>query len=276
MATSSGIALIAKRRGSLNGSGIVGAILTGTITTAMGGYGRAALLVGFFAGSSLLSSRRRPAEAKRKALEASSKRVDSTPERVAARGAKRDIWQVLANGGVSTLLAAMGDSRSHCFAYTGSLAAVNGDTWATEIGSRLSSQPRHILTFQPAQPGVSGAISLPGTLASVAGGSFIGALAVVTSSFDSAFRGIAARHLLTGLVAGAIGSLADSLIGATMQERRWCDRCQESTENVRHTCGDPTRIVGGVPGLNNDVVNVLCSVSGAMVGVLIERSSRRY
>ena len=46
------------------------------------------------------------------------------------------------------------------------------------------------------------------------------------------------------IAGGLAGSLADSLVGATLQERRWCDRCAQSTERRVHSFGERTRIVG--------------------------------
>lgn len=251
------IAFLGWSRGSLSASGLAGAVLTGTVTTARGGYGRAALLVGFFTASSALT----------KGLKGSS----SPAGDFAAKGGRRDIWQVLANGGISTLLATLGDSGKHRLPYVGSLAAVTGDTWATEIGGRFGGRPRHILTWDHVERGMSGGISLPGTLASIAGGGFVGSLAVASGCFDPAFRRGWRSLLLTGIIAGGAGSLSDSIAGATIQERRWCDRCEQPSERITHHCGTDTRFVGGIRGVTNDAVNLICAVSGAGVGWLICR-----
>jgi hypothetical protein len=44
----------------------------------------------------------------------------------------------------------------------------------------------------------------------------------------------------------------------TLQERRRCPTCGAGTERAEHDCGTRTVRVGGVPGLGNDAVNVLC------------------
>jgi len=68
---------------------------------------------------------------------------------------------------------------------------------------------------------------------------------------------------------GVAGSLADSLVGATVQERRWCDACSTATERRIHTCATPTRVVGGWPGARNDFVNVVCTIVGGIVAAVI-------
>jgi uncharacterized protein (TIGR00297 family) len=256
----SAIGYAAWRRGSLDQSGFAGAVVSGTLTTARGGYGRAALLVGFFVASSLITRLSAPA--------------DSGFERFTAKGGRRDAWQVAANGGVALLIALLGPTERFRLEYLGSLAAATGDTWATEIGRRLGGKPRGILTMQVVEPGTSGAVSLPGTIASVAGGIFLGALAVATGRFDPAFRDNWKHLLITGVLAGVVGSLIDSLAGALFQELRRCDHCAEFTERSIHTCGHRTRITGGIPGLNNDGVNLVCTLAGALTGWLVSRSVR--
>ncbi|HBY46598.1 MAG TPA: DUF92 domain-containing protein, partial [Chloroflexi bacterium] len=63
----------------------------------------------------------------------------------------------------------------------------------------------------------------------------------------------------------------DSVLGELVQERRWCPRCEKPTEAKVHRCGESTVVVGGWPGISNDVVNVLCTFSGALVGGTLGR-----
>jgi uncharacterized protein (TIGR00297 family) len=255
---SCGIGYMAWRRGSLSESGVAGAVLTGTISTGAGGYTHAAMLVGFFASSTILPKALR---------ETGNTRFDA----VIAKGGRRDFWQVLANGGVATVLALTGLAPTRTLGYLGALAAVNGDTWATEIGKTSPGLPRHVLTGHPIEPGTSGGVSMRGTLASVAGGAAIGAVAAMGSTIDGRFTGSRSILLLSGTVAGGFGSLVDSILGATVQERRWCPVCRAHTERTIHTCGTPTEHSGGFPGVTNDVINLACSLSGAAVGTLIGR-----
>ena len=73
----------------------------------------------------------------------------------------------------------------------------------------------------------------------------------------------------TGAVAGGIGgSLIDSVLGATLQRRRWCTMCNVGTERAVHDCGSATLPAGGIPWLGNDLVNLCCSAAGALLGYL--------
>ena len=68
---------------------------------------------------------------------------------------------------------------------------------------------------------------------------------------------------------GMAGALADSILGGLVQARRWCDLCAKSTERLVHSCGTPTRQVGGIAGFDNDLVNAVCSGFGALVALLL-------
>ena len=70
-------------------------------------------------------------------------------------------------------------------------------------------------------------------------------------------------------LAGVAGALMDSLLGATLQERRWCDACSRATERAVHDCGAPTRRAGGLGALDNDAVNLAATVTGAAVAALL-------
>jgi uncharacterized membrane protein len=68
---------------------------------------------------------------------------------------------------------------------------------------------------------------------------------------------------------GLLGSLVDSLLGATLQAIYFCPACSKQTEkHPLHTCGAQTAHYRGLQWLNNDWVNFMCTLSGGLVGVL--------
>ena len=77
--------------------------------------------------------------------------------------------------------------------------------------------------------------------------------------------------LVNGLAAviggGAAGSIADSIAGATIQAI-YRERESGRLLDGRVARGSGTVRVRGVPGLNNDVVNVICTAAGAAVAML--------
>jgi uncharacterized protein (TIGR00297 family) len=243
------VAFAARRMRALSTSGMVTGTVAGTIAVAAG-WSWGILLVAHFVAASALSKldERRKAELVGPIIE---------------KGDQRDARQVLANGGVY-VLSALGYLLWHsplwCAAGIGALAASAADTWATEIGTLAGRNPVSIISGRTVPAGTSGGVSLVGTLASVAGALFIAAGAAL-ARWPVPFTAVA--------LGGLAGAMADSLLGATLQTRRWCDACAKSTERSVHDCGNLTRRAGGLRDLDNDAVNVVCSGVGALVTLLL-------
>jgi uncharacterized protein (TIGR00297 family) len=264
------IALAARRAGALTAGGAVAAFVVGTLTYASGTLGFTLVLLAFFVPSVALS---RLGKVRKRGL------VDI------GKGGARDAVQVLANGGIATACAvawAFTHDIRWAAAFAGAYAAAAADTWATEIGTLSRGQPRSILTLRPLPTGLSGGITLPGTLAEIAGAVWLGiagavgiALAYVLDPLDLGFsfaRGVwwmPSPHVILALVAipiaGVAGATLDSVLGATLQELRRCDACDRVCETDPHACGAPTRLVRGLRGFSNDLVNLLATAAGAAI-----------
>lgn len=245
-------------RRSLSASGVVGAILVGTLIFGFGGWLWGLLLITFFVSSSGLSHFRSADKA-------------AVSEKFAKSG-RRDIGQALANGGLGAILAvlyALFPDPLLFASFLGVMSTVNADTWATELGILSPVPPRLITTGKPVAPGTSGGITWLGTWASVAGALLIGTVATGLTQAVSLINGdgwsLKAVSLpLLAVIGGLIGSLFDSLLGATVQGIYYCDNCDKETENSTHHCGQKTRLVRGWAWLNNDIVNVLASLVGGL------------
>ena len=145
------------------------------------------------------------------------------------------------------------------------MATVNADTWATELGVLNPRWPRLITNGQPVEPGTSGGISLYGTLATIGGAALIG---LAGAAFSPA--GVRLSLILAATLGGVCGSLFDSLLGATVQAIYHCPQCDKETErHPIHTCGNETVHFRGWEWLNNDLVNFLASIIGAIVAILV-------
>jgi len=246
------VVLLARRARALAPSGAATAWLLGT-TSVAAGWHWAALLIAFFGSGTALSRVGGARKARRLAP-------------VVAKGGERDAVQVLANGGVFGLAAlahlVLEATPIPLAIGAGALAAAAADTFATEVGTLSTRPPRSILTGRPVPAGTSGGISLVGSLAMLAGAALLAALAALLAPTRGLFLAV--------LVGGVAGAVADSLLGATVQERRWCAACNAATERVRHHCGTMTRRVGGVAAVGNDAVNVACTaVGGLLAGWLV-------
>lgn len=246
------VALMAHRAHSLSQSGAVAAALVGTIIFGLGGWHWAILLLTFFITSSALSR-------------AFQKRKTGLSEKF-SKGHERDAGQVLGNGGIATLFALLHGFFPQALwpwlGFTAALAAVNADTWATELGVLNPTAPRLITDLrQRVEKGTSGGISLWGTSAALMGSALIAALAAWLEHLPlSLFLGLT--------LAGLFGSLFDSWLGATVQAIYRCPTCQKETErHPLHTCGTTTIQIRGLAWLDNDWVNLACGALGAVVGL---------
>ena len=250
---SAGIVALAYWRGSLSRSGAAGALIVGTLIFGLGGWVWGVLLGIFFVSSSLLSHYK---EAEKK--EAAEK-FD--------KGHRRDMGQVMANGGLGSLIAllnALFPSPAWFPFFVGVMATVTADTWATELGTLAKQPPRLISTGQAVEAGTSGGVSPLGTFVSLAGGLLIGLSAGLL--VPELALGVAA---VIGAFGGLVGSLFDSLLGATVQQIYYCDVCQKDTERKIHKCGHETRPLRGWFWLNNDLVNLLASAVGGLVATAL-------
>lgn len=250
------IAFLAHRFRSLTTSGAIAATLLGAIAVAAG-WPWGTLLVAHFVVASGIS---------RIGAERKARRTASMVE----KGGARDAIQVLANGGMFAVNAIgflFFAPHPWFAAAAGAIAASSADTWATEIGTLARRSPRSIRTLRVVPPGTSGGVSVPGSLAMLAGAAFIAGLAY---AFRAPPATVAAIFL-----GGVAGAVADTALGATLQERRRCIGCGEHTERKIHVCGSRTRRSGGIAGIDNDVVNFLATVMGAVVAIaLVDLAAR--
>jgi uncharacterized protein (TIGR00297 family) len=243
------IAAVSWRSRLLTPGGAAVQFVLGWLLLGLGGWQWTLPMLVFFFTSSLIS---RTAKKKRAMV-----------ERQYAKTGSRDSWQVLANGGAGGLLVILWFLTGWEATYVGFLAAgaaAAADTWGTEIGVLSSGNPLMITSFRPVDAGRSGAVSLLGTASG-----FCGALLVVCSGLPwmpAPYRGPA---IFSAMMGGMAGTLADSLLGATVQAQFICTLCGRITEKSVH-CGEDTRAHTGFPWMQNDLVNFLCTIAGTVVG----------
>lgn len=189
-----GVLVLAARRGWLTASGVAAATIVGAGVWWGTGPGGFALLLLFFATSSLLTG----------------------PGGGDAGG--RDAGQVTANGGVAALAGAaggMGLVAGADLALAGALAAATADTWASEVGRRWGRRTFHVLSRRSVAPGSPAGISVPGSCAALAGACLVAGVAAVLGVVPAGPGSAAAVG-----IGGVAGSASDSLLGATL-EVRW-------------------------------------------------------
>jgi uncharacterized protein (TIGR00297 family) len=157
-----------------------------------------------------------------------------------ADGGQRKASQVLANAGVAAIaggLALMFPSTIDiCRLMIGAcFSAATADTMASELGMVYGRRFINISTFKTDQAGLDGVISLEGTLIGFAGSTVIAGIYAIGFGFG--------RHFFILLLAGTVGNLTDSVLGAVLERK-------------------------GL--LQNDAVNFLNTLAAALFAVVAE------
>jgi uncharacterized protein (TIGR00297 family) len=257
------IALLAYWKRSLSLSGAIAACILGTVMYGLGSLAWFGTLIAFFISSTALSKMKHHRK--------------SAAESGYAKGGRRDAGQVAANGGLGLLLctaSAIWPDPIWWTIFIGVMATVNSDTWATEIGGLSRSLPRSIMTGKRVPSGTSGGITWMGIAASAAGGLFIGTAAWIFIRISPLTEmqwngmGMFIPLLITGLLAGLIGSLTDSWLGATVQVMYRCNICGKEIEKPRHCDVDAIRI-RGISWMSNDAVNAVSSAIGGIAAAML-------
>jgi uncharacterized membrane protein len=80
------------------------------------------------------------------------------------------------------------------------------------------------------------------------------------------------KVLVVVSLAGLIGSLVDSYLGGTLQAQYYDEHRNKITEKTHHLNDDgttvPNKLIRGIRWIDNDVVNFVCGITGAVVAML--------
>ena len=135
---------------------------------------------------------------------------------LAQAGKGRTTGQVLANGGAAAilgLLAIVVPSSAPLFLLmmAAAFSSATADTVSSELGSVYGRKFYDILSFKNGQRGLDGVISMEGLLFGAMGSAVIAAIYTIANGRTP--------DILFIIVAGTIGNLADSYLGATLERK---------------------------------------------------------
>lgn len=203
---------------SVDLSGVVVGTLLGTLIYASAGLAGWSLLLAFF----VLGTTATKLGYKRKAA----------AKLAQEKGGRRGARHAIANSGVAAACAFFAATTPHPQLYlaalAGALATAAGDTMSSEIGQLWGRRTFLITTLRPVPRGTDGAISLEGTSA--------GLFASAAVAFLGASLGLFAPFIALLVTAAAfLGTLLESLIGATLEQRGYFDN--EAVNFLNTLCG---------------------------------------
>ena len=255
-AASALLILPAFARGSLDALGAAGAIALGSAIQWTGGWVPFLGLVLFFGPAILVTK-------------AGAGRKETDAKAVHKRAGARTIVQVMANGGPALFflaLYAIGGSSHPALLGAGlcALAASGADTWSSELGMLSRRGPVSLLTGKPVRRGISGGVTPLGFLGALVGAAFVAPLALLIGL--PLAKAFAAAAVI--VVAGALGSVLDSLLGDTLQAK-YRDPSAEGWTERTEIAGSALTLERGVAWMDNDLVNGLSSLGAGAVGLLL-------
>lgn len=235
---------------SLTISGLVAAVILDiAVSISLGNYGFI-LLLSFFALGILVDKIKKHIKNNRSIDEG-------------LKGDNRDYLQVLANGLIPALMGLLvfiTGEEIFVVAYVASLAEALADTVGSGVGAFAKK------TFDPfrwriCENGLSGGMSVLGTLASLGG-------AAVITLFGLGVGYLNVNTFSIALLSGFAGSIFDSFLGSVFQVKYRCAVCGKITEKHTH-CENKTEKYSGFALIDNDVVNLLSSLFAAGLAITV-------
>lgn len=129
---------------------------------------------------------------------------------------RRNAAQVVANAGVAAILGILivcYPEKANLFRVMigASVASATADTLSSELGNLFGKNYYNIITLQKDKRGLDGVVSAEGTLSGIAGSTIITSIYAIAFGFDVNFFWI--------IIAGTIGNLSDSVLGATLERQ---------------------------------------------------------
>jgi len=156
--------------------------------------------------------------------------------------------------------------------YVGHYACAAADTWASELGILSKANPRLVTTLflRKVPHGTNGGCSILGTFASAMGGAFIGFVYWICSYFLEPSDSSQYPMIIVGLVCGVLGSLFDSILGATLQASYYSKDRKQIVKTKQEINNDSSvELVCGIDFLSNEAVNLVSILLTMAVSVFI-------
>lgn len=175
---------------------------------------------------------------------------------VVKKTGKKDFIEIFVNGAWSVLaiiLFIIFKNKTFMAISLVTISAGFVDSLASDVGTLSTKKPYDFIKRTSVEKGVSGGITLMGSVAS-----YVGSLVFAIGVKFICNYSVGAIFIMSAIM--YVGSLVDSILGSLIQAKFKCNVCGKVTEKEEH-CNVMTTLVGGVKRANNDVVNLLAGFS---------------
>ena len=137
------------------------------------------------------------------------------------------------------------------------------DSVASDIGCLTKGKNINIIGFKPIEKGLSGGISVLGTVLALLSSFFLMAIPFALNIANMSVL----CYVLASIIA-FLGTVIDSALGSLFQALYKCEVCGEKTEEAQH-CGQQATLIKGFPEIKNITVNFLTSALTFALGLVL-------
>ena len=187
------------------------------------------------------------------------------------QGKPRDWVQVWSNGGLYAILMISFRTMDDPGPMMPGFSLICGipvcvavaDTWASEIGSRFKGKVIDIVKCKPVNAGISGGISLVGTISGLTSAILFAGLFVYFNPLMGSFE-LWWFHFVVLSLAGFSGMLIDSVLGSLFQAKY-----RKADGNLSDHATESGALVSGYQWMTNDMVNQLSILITFILSLLV-------
>ncbi len=176
----------------------------------------------------------------------------------------RTFFQILINGGLGTIFVILYGIFKNKNLLLISIISVSGcfiDSVSSDVGTLSKGEPYDLLKRKKVQKGLSGGISLLGTISSLLCSFLISFIVYIVLNFQ-----ILDLIIISIVIFGQ--TIIDSLFGSIIQAKYKCNKCGKYSESEL-CCGESCKKVSGIHWVNNNVVNAFSSIVTTFIALII-------
>ncbi len=175
----------------------------------------------------------------------------------------RGVVQVLCNSLPALIYGAVYFATGrHSFLIASAVTVCAGisDSAASDLGILSNGKVISLLTFKRVERGISGGVSLLGTLSA-----FVTSVIIASTVFAVGEVGLKGLWIIA--LMGFVGTVIDSALGASLQAGYKCAVCDKITERREH-CGEATLLIKGIKCVDNNVVNAVSLLLAGAISLI--------